>query len=126
MSTHIKRDPERDDEVAKDAVAFTLTKPVDPALLDAELSAKMNWRKDGGIVTEGDVSRASPENPVSLWVLRGDVDAAALRSVVSAHETPDDPEDDLQPLREKALAGEEFSPEESQAVLRALVLWLTR
>lgn len=119
----ITRNHERDDEVAEGAVAFTLTKPVDPAALDKELSEAMNWRKDAGFVIDGDASEASTENPVDLWVLREDVTAATLRSVVGKHRVPERGGNGvLAGLRDKAEAGEEFTPEEVQAVLREFVL----
>lgn len=125
MSVKIRRNEERDGEIGEGSVAFSLTKPVDPALLDTELSAEMNWRKDGGLVVEGDPSWASEGDPVTLWVMRDDVDAKVLQRVVSAHERPEQPEEDpLEVFREKARAGEDFDPEEIQTLLRAMVLAL--
>jgi hypothetical protein len=117
----IKRQPERDGEVAKDALAFTLTKPIDPAVLDQELSAAMNWRKDAGLVVDGDASEASEDNPVTVWVLRDDVKAATFRSVVGKHERTEQT-DSFADLRAKAEAGEDYTSEEVQQVLRLLVL----
>lgn len=121
MTTHIKRDEARDGEVCEGAVAFTLTAPVDPALLDAELSTKMNWRKDGGIVVEGLATEASPESPVTVWVTRDDVDAKALQSVVAAHEVPEPGTDPTSVLRAKIHSEKSLSAADIKQALRLLL-----
>lgn len=117
------RDNERDDEPAKGAVAFTVTTPVDPAVLDADLTKRMKWRKPGGIVTDGDPSAASEDEPVTVWVLRDDVEAATFRAAVNAHQVPEEPEGDpLEALREKARDGDNLTGPEIQEALRLLLL----
>jgi hypothetical protein len=121
--THLKRNEDRDGEVAERAVAFTLTKPVDPARLDAELSKAMNWRKDGGLVIDGDAAQASTDAPVDVWVLRDDVDTGTLREVVAKHEPGEKVTAALPSLLAKAEAGEDLSPAEVQQALRELLRW---
>lgn len=121
MSVQIRRNPDEDGNAGDGSVAFTLTKPVDPALLDAELAERMNWRKASGIVVSGDLASASAKSPVTLWVMRDDVDAKALQSVVTAHKVPEPPEDRIAALREKAASGEGLDPGEMQEALRLLL-----
>lgn len=123
MSVKIRRNEDRDGEIGEGSVAFSLTVPVDPALLDTELSAEMNWRKDGGIVVEGDPSWASEDEPVTLWVMRDDVDAKVLQRVVSAHERPEEPEEaPLAAYTRRAAEGDTFDADEVQEILRLLLL----
>lgn len=122
--THVKRQPDRDGEVGEGSEAYLLTTPVNPHILDAELSSTMNWRKDSGLVSEGNPMLASEADPVTLWVLRGsDVDAAAFKKVVAAHEPPGEPEEDpLVALREKVRAGDPLDDDEAAEALRLLIL----
>ena len=130
MSIAIKRLAERDGEAGENSLAFTLTKPIEPAHLDEELTEAMGWRKNAGIIVEGDPAAACTEEPVVVWLLRDDVTLATLRKVVSAHDCDscgtEDPQEALADLRDKALAGEEYDDAETQAILRAVVLSLTR
>lgn len=133
MAIHAKVDRDRDGEAGEGSRAFTLTKPFDPEALDAELSAKMGWRKHSGLVAEGLPAEASEDDPVTVWVLRGeDVDVTDFRSVVNAHDHVAVGEakaqaaaphgDVLESLREKMGSGEDLDPDEVQQALRALLL----
>ena len=119
-----KRNKARDGE-HEQALAFTLTAPVhDLAGLSALLSEQMGWRKDSGLVGEGDLVTASEDTPATLWVLRSDVDAHAVRRAVSAYqevEADTSLQDEFSVLAAKAATGEDLTDEEMQAAVRLLL-----
>lgn len=117
MAGGLKRLAARDDEVAQEAMAYTLTKPLDLDALTAELADAFNHPP--GLVVKGDPTQASEEHPVVLWAI-GDVETNQLKRMVTKHEpTPkkaierpsflDKPED------------ESFTDEEIQQALRYLL-----
>lgn len=128
MADALMRCAERDGE-HDDALAFTLTKPVDLAGLDAELRDEEGWRKEAGLVAEGDVANASEDEPVTLWVQRGDeTSTSTLKRVVNAHVRDDhrrsrvELREQVDALRAKAQRGEDFNDDEIQTILRRIVL----
>ena len=118
-----KRNKARDGE-HEGALAFTLTSPVDLATLSTHLSEQMGWRKDSGLVAEGNLAEASEDSPATLWVLRSDVDAHAVRRAVTAYqevEADTSSEDEFSVLAAKAATGEDLTDEEMQTAVRLLL-----
>lgn len=124
MANPVKRTNERDGEFGDESVAFTLTKPVDLATLESELSEAMNWRKDAGLIADGDAALASADTPVVLWVMRSDVTPATLRSVVTKHQMPEGPSDRLAWLLE--VLEDDEAHQEPDPVREAVVYLLRR
>lgn len=120
-----KRLAERDGEVAEGALAFEITKAVTLDLLDDQITEAMGWRKQAGLVAEGDPTTASPESPVVVWVLRDDVEVNTVRKAVTAYQEVETPAsatpDEFNLLREKIASGEDLSVAEMQAALRLLL-----
>lgn len=117
MAGVVERLPERDEE-HPDSVAFALHKPVDLAKLDRELAEAHGWDGPTGLTVEGVVGEVGSD-PATLWVHHPDVRANLMRSVVDAHEVTND--NDIEALRQKALADEDLSDTEIQQALRALL-----
>jgi hypothetical protein len=121
MVTSIKRDSERDGEHGKGSLAFSVTKPVVLHLLDEEITKAHGWRKDSGLVAEGDPASASEDSPVTVWVLRADAETNTVRKAVTAHQGVEDVSDEVAPLRAKAQSGEDLSADEMQVAIRLLL-----
>lgn len=125
MTTHAKRHKERDDEAGEGSLCFLLTKPVTLHVLDTEITAEMGWRKNAGLVVEGDALAAAEDHPVAIWVLRTDVDPNAVKRVVTAHQEVEGPtfeSTELDALRQKVSAGDALDADEVQAAVRLLLL----
>lgn len=124
MTTYARRDAERDGERGEGSLCFRLTKPVVLHELDEEVTAEMGWRKPAGLVTEGDPLNASEENYVSVWVLRPDVDANAVKRAVTAHQgvkAAEAASDVLTGLREQVAQGQPLSESDLQTAVRLLL-----
>ena len=118
-----KRLPERDRE-HDGAVAFTVTKAVDLESLAEQIKIAHGWRKDLGLVAEGDPAAASPEKPVVLWVLRSEASTDTVRRVVTAHEGTEAQvfeDDEVTALRAKVDAGQDLTASEIQTALRLIL-----
>lgn len=122
MST--KRLAERDDEVAEKSTAFVIDKPIhDLVLLDERIAEEHGWRKNAGVMAEGNVAEASSKNPVTIWVLRSDdSDTNAIKKAITSAQAEKPAPDPLAELRAKADSGEDFTSEEIQTALRTLLL----
>lgn len=123
MSSGIKRAKARDEE-QPDSLAFEVTKPVDLAGLAEEIRLAHGWRKEVGLTAEGDLAAASPEAPVTVWVMRSDADSNAVRRAMTAHQgvEPAPPHtDELADLRSKVEAGGTLTEDEVQTALRLLL-----
>lgn len=121
---------ERDDE-REGSLAFEVTKPINAVEADHMLSHEMNWRRHSGLVIEGDLNNASPENPVIVWVLRGEGEEVtyAFKRVVDQVGPPPVRGGQARALTEaearvrtKAVKGEMLEPDEVQEALRVLLL----
>lgn len=118
MTVNAKRQNERDNEHADNSPAFSVTKPVRLDQLSEELSSEGVEHK--GLMAEGDVSAASTENPVTVWVL-GDVDVKDFRKVVNAHK-PEKEKNVLAELKAKVADGNDLSDEDVREAIKALIL----
>lgn len=119
---HSKRLQGRDGEFGDASIAYEVTTPVVLHKLDAEIVADQGWKKEAGLVAEGDISSASADNPITIWVLRGgELPAARFHSVIAAHDPSPDP-DPLDAVRTKLEKGEALTPEETTQTLRQLLL----
>lgn len=58
---------DRDGFEFEESRAFAVTKPVDPNKIEATLAIQFGVVV--GVLTEGAMSDASPENPVLLWIV---------------------------------------------------------
>jgi hypothetical protein len=119
MPTHAKRLSERDEEHG--GVAFALTKSVDFAKLDAELTSEMGWRNLAGLIAEGDASEASEDNPVVVWVVRTDVDTNTFKRVVTAHD-PAPQDTPWMRLLTKAQGDEDLTDDEVREAIKLLLV----
>lgn len=117
MAGGLRRLSARDDEVGREAMAFTLTKPVDLDTLTAELADALG--QTPGIVTKGDPSQASEENPVVFWAMGG-VETNDLKKVVTKHKVAEPPNAERPSFLDKA-EDEPFTPEEIEQALRYLL-----
>lgn len=125
MTTHAKRHKERDGEAGEGSLCFLLTKPVTAHALDDEITTEMGWRKNAGLVIEGDAQSAAEDHPIALWVLRTDVDPNAVKRAVTAHQEVEGPTFDsaeLDALRAKVAAGDPLSGEDIATAVRLLLL----
>lgn len=120
MPTHAKRDSERDEE-QPGSLAFVISKPVVLHDLDVEITKAHGWRKDAGLVCEGDPSTASEQDPVTIWVLRDDAETNTVKKAVTAHQGVEDAPDELAALREKASTDEALTSDEMQMAIRLLL-----
>jgi len=68
-------------------IAFNVTKPFVPHVLDAELAQQHGWDKCA-ISTYGNPALASEENPVVVWVTE-DINPKFFKNVLSNHEVLD-------------------------------------
>lgn len=113
--------PSRDGEKGEGSVAFKVTKPVDLDSLGRELVESHGWERGLGLISEGSASKAGPKTPAVIWVLAGDleVNTNKVKSVVDHHELPRSEYNDLVT---KAQTGQDFTPEETQKILRIVLL----
>lgn len=117
-----KRHSERDGERGW-GMCFLVMKPVRPDQLMAEVAQRLGIKTVSGVVTEGDLSKASPATPVTMWIDHRDsqvpstVNAAVTAHVPAAAPLPAASRADL---TEKARLGIDFTPEEIQIALRLL------
>lgn len=124
MVSASKRLPERDGEHGPGSLAFEVTKPVLLNILDGEITEAMGWRKQAGLVAEGDTTTASAEHPAVVWVLRGEVDSRTVKQAVTAHqgvEAPASDDEEFDRLSAKARAVLDLTAAEVQTALRLLL-----
>lgn len=99
--------------------SFRVTRPIDAALFDEELSRALGWDL-AGLVLDGDPSRASARSPVQVQILGGEVDPEVFYRVLDAHQIPGSASR-LATLLTKAETGTPFDESEIQYLLRYLL-----
>src|ERR1041384_7997838 len=118
MAGGLKRLNTRDNEVGREAMAFTLTKPVDLDALAGELTEAFGHPP--GIVTNGDPSQASEDNPVVFWAM-GDVDTNQIKRMVTKHDASGPKTAERPSFLAKLDSDEAFTPEELEQAVRYLL-----
>lgn len=116
----ITRLKDRDGEKGpENSHAFTLRKPIDLATFGQEIMEALYLTEEPGIIAEGSLAKASPKEPVILWIMNPDISGNALKPIVNAHVIP---VNEMGVLVAKALAGEDLDDAEMQKAIRLLLI----
>ena len=118
-----KRNSGRDGEMGR-KTAFDIDAPVDLASLDRELSEELGLNGRVGLIADGDLTAASPQNPVTVWTVTQEVETNTFKKVFTAHDgeklvAADAAFEEL--LRKARDSDDPFTPDEIDLALRSLL-----